>query len=135
MSFENFEQSSSLIFLNCPIYSPKPIRRTCISNKYSQPIFQLYNKKISFQTSQKLQISLNFCWDFSSCSNNSLFGTNSNYSDYSDDQDKIDCKKELMEIISNKINQPQPFVFDEVDDCSEIIKIERPKNPFYKNIE
>jgi hypothetical protein len=82
-----------------------------------------------------LQISLNFCWDFSSCSNNSLFGTNSNYSDYSDDQDKIDCKKELMEIISNKINQTQPFVFDEVDDCSEIIKIERPKNPFYKNIE
>ena len=135
MSFENFEQSSSLIFLNCPIYSPIPIRRTCLSNKYFQPFSQLYNKKTSFQPSQKLQTPLNNCWNFSSCSNNNSFGTNSNYSDYSDDQDKIDCEKELMEIISNRTNQTQPFVFSEVDDCSEIIKIERPKNPFYKNIE
>ena len=132
MNFENFEQSSSPMFLNCPIYSPKPIRRTYLSNKYSQPFSQLYNKTTSFQTSQRMKTPLNNCWELSSCLNNNSFGTNS---DCSDDQDKIDCEKELMEIISNRTKQTQAFIFDEIDDCSEIIKIERPKNPFYKNIE
>lgn len=131
MSLSSIEQSSSFLS-NCPIYSPRPIRRYNLSNNYSFLFTQSKDKIANLQRSQEIKCPFNIYCETSSYKNNTSFGTNS---DLSDNQDKLEFEKELIDIISNKSKQSHTFTFEGFDDCSDFVKIERPKNPFYTNFE